>query len=121
MEDQKTLYFQYHTEEDYPVYLTLEVDERDTEDGDFADSCLRLIEQMNFRELSGNEIDLAKRELTKNSFARMLKIVPASYKVVRQIESAAHSDRFGKESILPKEGYKVYRYKDMKEVPVRRA
>ena len=112
MEDQKTLYFQYHTEEDYPVYLTLEVDERDTEDGDFADSCLRLIEQMNFRELSGNEIDLAKRELTKNSFARMLKIVPASYKVVRQIESAAHSDRFGKESILPKEGYKVYRYKD---------
>lgn len=112
MEDKETMYFQYHREQEYPVYLSIEVGSDGVEDGGFADSCIKLVEQMNFRELSGNEIDLAKKELTKNSFARMLKIKPASYKVVRQIESAAHSDRFGKESVLPKEGYKVYRYKD---------
>lgn len=107
MEDQNIMYFQYHTEEDYPIYLGLV----GSGDDGFADSFSSLITQMNFREMSGNEIDLAKLELAKNPSARMLKIKPASYKVERQIESAAHSDRFGLESILPKEGYKVYRYK----------
>lgn len=112
MEDQNIMYFQYHSQEDYPVYLSIDVGPETLDEGDFADSCVKLVEQMNFRQLSGKEIDLAQSELSKNSFARLLKIVPASYKVVRQIESAAHSDRFGKESILPKEGYKVYRFKD---------
>ncbi|MCF8057734.1 MAG: hypothetical protein K9K67_00445 [Bacteriovoracaceae bacterium] len=107
MEDQEITYFQYHTDEDYPIYLSFE----NFGDDGFADSLANIVEQMNFRQMSGNEIDLAKLELSKNSFARMLKIKPASFKVARQIDSAAHSDRYGLESILPKEGYKVYRYK----------
>jgi hypothetical protein len=107
-ETEETYYFQYHRDEDYPIYLKLEgFGERD-----FADSFIKLVEQMNFREVEGAEAELAEKELSRNSLARMLKFKQASFKVVRQIESAAHSDRFGLESILPKEGYKVYRYKN---------
>lgn len=107
-EQENSFYFQYHTDEDYPIFVKVEgFGERD-----FADSLIKVVEQMNFREIEGAEAEAAERELSRNSSARMLKFKPASYKVVRQIESASHSDRFGLESILPKQGYKVYRYKN---------
>lgn len=107
MEKTEMKYFQYHADRDYPVFLGIYA-----EDENFADSLTELIEQMNFRELSGTEVDDLQKTLSGNSFARLLKISPASFKVVRQIEAATHSDRYGAESILPKEGYKVYRFRD---------
>jgi hypothetical protein len=106
MEKMEYRYFQYHTDKDYPVFLGV-YDDADT----FADSLASLVDQMNFRELNDSEAEDMEKTLSKNSFARLLKIKPASLKVIRQIETAMHSDRFGAESILPKEGYKVYRYR----------
>jgi len=104
MEDRDFTYFQYHTENDYPVFLCLE-------EGTLSESLMAIIKELNFRTLSGSEIDDLQGELSRNPSARMLKIVPASFKLSRQIMSASESDRYGSESILPKDGYKVYRYK----------
>ena len=43
----------------------------------------------------------------------MLHIGEASPIVAKQIQSTMESDRYGSESIIPKEGYRVYRYKDL--------
>lgn len=104
---EESFYFQYHSDEDYPIFAKVEgFGERY-----FADSLIKVIEQLNFREIEGAEVEAAERELSRNPSARMLKLKPASYKVMRQIDGATHSDRFGLESILPKQGYKVYRFK----------
>lgn len=106
MEKMEFRYFQYHSEKDFPVFLGVYDD-----GGKFADSLTSLVEQMNFREMGDSEVEEMEKTLSKNSFARLLRVKPASLKVIRQIETAMHSDRFGAESILPKEGYKVYRYR----------
>ena len=97
-------YFQYHRDFDYPVFVALE-------DNENQENIEGLLAQVGFRKIQGNEIDGMQKELSDNSHARSLCIKRASMRVVGQIESAVTSDRYGSESILPKSGYKVYRYK----------
>jgi hypothetical protein len=104
MSESNSSYFQYHRDCDYPVFICLEAVE-------FSENVVGVLEQLSFREIKGNEIDSMHRELSENRNARQLCIKKAGYKAVSQIEAAASTDRYGHESILPKSGYKVYRFK----------
>ena len=105
MDKKEFKYFQYHTENEFPVFLGV-YDEGDKG----SESVMTIIEQMKFKKLDDGEVEKMEKTLGSNGFARLLKIKPASFQVVRQIETALHSDRYGAESILSKKGYKVYRY-----------
>ncbi|MEC7277452.1 MAG: hypothetical protein VXV96_14125 [Bdellovibrionota bacterium] len=105
MDDQNIAVFQYHDQESYPIFVSLNELEA-------SDAVTKLLEQMKFRELTGREADEVQKTLSATPHARLLELKPASSKVMAQIESASHSDRYGSESVLPKTGYKVYRYRD---------
>lgn len=67
---------------------------------------------MKFHKLGDKEEAAALEDLKKNNLARILHIKEASPIVAKQIQSTMESDRYGAESIIPKDGYRVYRYKE---------
>lgn len=69
------------------------------------------LKTMNFSEVSGEDLVEAEKSLNTNIRARLLTIQLASGQVRSQIDQASESDRYGVESITPKPGYRVYRYK----------
>ena len=106
--DQKSqaTYFQYHMDSDYPVFVKVEASVT-------QQNLFQLLEQMKFRELKGNEEDSVEKTLSENPQARLLTLKMASFKLGQQINQVAMSDQYGAESVVKKEGYKVYRYKGM--------
>jgi hypothetical protein len=102
MKDDSYTYFKYHSEQELPVYIRLETSAHD-------EALPSLLESMKFRELKDDELSRVGRE----SRSRILTITPAGINASRQIEAAVESDRFGRESVIPKAGYKVYRYKSL--------
>jgi hypothetical protein len=106
MEKQWT-YLQYFKDLDLPIYVRLDLSE-------FDSHILTLLNKMNFAEIvEQKDIDEIHLRINKEGGARLLTFAEASSKVARQIDLVAESDRFGHESIVPKENYNVYRYKGM--------
>jgi len=99
-------YFQYFKEIHIPVYVKCDLKE-------FDPSFHSFLVQMKFYEIRDKELQKALETLKNDPHSRILEIEPASTIVSRQIEQAAESDRFGPESVIPREGFKVYRYKGM--------
>lgn len=102
----KKTYFQYQKELNLPIYLSADLTTFDPSFGEF-------LTKQRFVKLSDKEEIEALNELKKNNNARILHISEASPIVAKQIQSTMESDRYGAESIIPKDGYRVYRYKDM--------
>ena len=67
--------------------------------------------EMKFDRLDESEVKKASSLLKSSRTAKVLTLTEATTQVSRQIESATESDRYGEESIVPKKGYSVYRYK----------
>jgi len=109
MESKQNSFYQYHFDCDFPIFVQM-VDGLEGKDEGKTHS---LLLQMKFRELAAHEEDSVEKVLAENPRARMLTLKAASYKVEQQINNVASSDLYGVESILPKTGYKVYRYKGM--------
>lgn len=109
METKQNSLFQYHLDSDFPIFIKIVDDLEGKDKGNLK----TLLDQMKFRELSGHEEDSVEKTLSENPKARMLTLKVASFKLSGQINSVASSDRYGLESVLPKSGYKVYRYKNM--------
>lgn len=102
-EEKKITYFQYQKELDFPIFVACDLSSLDP----FIEQLL--IKNM-FTKLMDAEAKDVPEKLTKSG-ARLLNIVEATPGVVRQIDVSRESDRYGLESITPKEGYRLYRLK----------
>lgn len=102
----KKAYFQYQKEMNLPVFVAVDQASMDPTLADFLNS-------MKFVKLSEKEEASALESIKKEKHARVLSLTEASPVVARQIESTMESDRYGLESITPKAGYQVYRYKNV--------
>ncbi len=102
----KKTYFQYQKELNLPIYLSADLTNFDQSFGEF-------LSKQRFVKLSDKEETEALANLKKNNNARILHITEASPIVAKQIQSTMESDHYGAESIIPKDGYRVYRYKDL--------
>jgi len=109
MSSKQTFYYQYHADSDFPIFIQVVDGLEQREEGSLAE----LLKQMKFRELSAHEEDSVEKTLSENPAARMLTLKVASFKLSQQINTVASSDRYGVESVVPKVGYKVYRFKGM--------
>lgn len=109
MDSKQNSFYQYHADLDFPIFIKVVDGLEGKDEGNFSS----LLKQMRFRELSGHEEDIVEKTLSENPQARMLTLKLASFKLSNQINSVASSDLYGYESVVPKSGYKVYRYKRM--------
>lgn len=101
---EKTIkYFQYQKGHKLPVFVKFD-------STSFGSDLVTVLTALRFSESSETEFNDASKQ---NSHARILDIQEASPAVTRQIAYVASSDRYGAESIVPKEGYRVYRHKNV--------
>lgn len=99
---EKTMkYFQYQKGHKLPVFIRFE-------GATFGSELSTVLGSMRFSETTEAEYNDAVKQ---NTQSRLLDIQEASPGVARQIAYVASSDRYGAESIIPKDGYRVYRYK----------
>lgn len=102
--NEKWTYFQYVKEMNYPVFVKVKLSE-------FDPHLLALLMRVKFSELDEKEVEQAMETLRTNRYARLLTINEATMAVARQIDLISDSDRYGFESIIPKETYNLYRHK----------
>ncbi|MBT7610225.1 MAG: hypothetical protein HN576_10740 [Bacteriovoracaceae bacterium] len=102
-ENQKFTYFQYFKELEIPVYIRVDLSE-------FGPQLLPLMMEQKFTELT----EIEKKEAFKDDVVpegvRVLNLTIASHGVSKHIEMMRPTDKYGLESLIPKTGYKVYRY-----------
>ncbi len=106
LSNEKYTYYQYAKDQAIPVYIRLRVAEFDPEIAGF-------LQIMNFTELGEKESEQAQQNIASNQLAKVLTIDEATPMVASQIRSNFDNDKYGKESIVQKSGYNVYRYKNM--------
>lgn len=104
--DIKWSYFQYQKDMQLPVFIKFDSET-------FGEELAQFLVKYGFSKLSDGEGAEAEAKINMVPNARLLTISEASAVVAKQIEVTSESDRFGMESINPKNGYKVYRYKDL--------
>lgn len=102
----KKTFFQFQKELTLPIYVTADLTT-------FEPSFVEFLMKLKFTKLNEKEEVEAQSQIKKNPLARVLHISEASPLVAKQIHSSMESDRYGAESIIPKNGYRVYRYKDL--------
>ena len=102
----KKTYFQYQKDLGLPIYITAEL-------SSFEPSFQEFLTKMKFIKLSDKEEKEALGVIGNNNLARVLNVSEATPVLAKQIQSSMESDRYGAESIIPKQGYRVYRHKDV--------
>ena len=102
----KKTYFQYQKDLGLPIYITVDL-------SSFDPSFQEFLSKMKFIKLSDKEEKEVHGVIGKNNLARILNISEATPVLAKQIQSSMESDRYGTESIIPKQGYRVYRHKDV--------
>ena len=102
----KKTYYQYQKEMMLPIYIALDPQSFENGLNDFLVS-------MQFTKLNEKEEVSALEIMKKNNASRCLNFFEATPGVSRQIGATIESDRYGLESIIPKPGYQVYRYKEI--------
>lgn len=102
----KKTYFQFQKDLNLPIYLSADLTGFENTFGEF-------LTKMKFQKLGDKEEAAALADIKKNNQARILHISEASPIVAKQIQSTMESDRYGAESIIPKDGYRVYRHKEV--------
>ena len=99
-------YFQYQKELDIPVYIAVNL-------ADFDKALEAFLASVKFSKMGEKDEGKILERIKKDQFARCLNMIEATPSVSRQIQSSIESDRYGLESVIPKPGYQVYRYKDV--------
>lgn len=99
-------YYQYHRDQKYPLYLKVQVNQ-------FDPNLPNLLKQLQFSILDEDEVKKLDEVFESEPHARMLTIKLATNRVARHVDFAVESDRYGFESVMPKDGYRLYRYKGM--------
>ena len=102
----KKTYYQYQKDTNLPIFIAFDTQSFENGLGDF-------LESMKFSKVLDKDIPEIMQILKKNNASRCLHITEATPIVSRQIESTLESDHYGKESVIPKSGYQVYRYKQV--------
>ena len=100
----KKTYYQYQKELQLPVYIAVDLQAFESGLGDF-------LNLMKFTKLNEAEEKVALETMKKSNASRCLNISEATPSVARQIQATMETDRYGLESVIPKPGYQVYRYK----------
>jgi hypothetical protein len=101
----KKTFFQYQKELNLPIYLSADI-------SNFEPSFVEFLGKLKFMKLNEKEEQDALSQIGKNNLARILHISEATPIVAKQINSTKESDRYGAESIIPQNGYRVYRFKE---------
>lgn len=104
-EENKTTYFQYASELDLPIFLGVHL-------GDFDSSLTGFLTQCGFTLMPQTDSDGLDSRLEEEN-ARLLRLEMAGTRVKTQICKRVESDRFGEESLVPSDGYRVYRYRSL--------
>lgn len=103
VDEKNYTYFQYFKDLDIPVFVRVEL-------GEFNASLLAFLVEQKFSELSAQEVKELDIRFDSDDKARMLTFQVASPVVAKQIHMMRTTDKYGSESVIPKTGYKVYRY-----------
>jgi hypothetical protein len=101
----KKFYYQYQKELGLPIFICMDPLAFDQRFQEF-------VNEMKFTKLNDKEEIEAKKKIQTEKHARVLLISEATPPVSRQIQGTSESDRYGMESITPKDNYHVYRYKN---------
>ena len=104
MEPSKLAYFQYFKEQNLPLFIKVDLSQ-------FDPSLYSLLVRSRFTELKGVEVEAAEQTVKKNVHGRVLSLELAGPITARQLDAPSESDRFGLESVTPRDNFKVYRYK----------
>lgn len=100
----KWTYLQYHKDIQLPVFIKFNPEE-------FEPQLEKFLLGLGFVKMKdGDGLD-AEKKLNRTQGGRLLTISEASVQVAKQIEMTLESDRYGGESVTPKPGYRVYRYR----------
>lgn len=102
----KKTYFQFQKELNIPIYVAADL-------SGFDPSLAEFLAKLKFSKLADKEEVAALEQIKKDNKARVLHLSEATPIVAKQIQNTMESDRYGAESVIPKEGYRVYRYKEM--------
>jgi hypothetical protein len=97
-------YFQLQKGLKLPIFIRFHEDIFDSNLANLLNAC-------GYEKLSNEEQTEAMTVLQTDTKSRVLDITECSPSIARQIEMSTESDRFGMESIVPKENYRVYRYR----------
>lgn len=95
--------FQFHSKQDYPVYLTVQL-------GHFESGLTGFLSSLGFDMMANIGEEGLKERLKDQLRPRVLRLELAGAKVAQQIKATKESDRYGGESMIPQQGYRVYRY-----------
>ena len=98
-------YFCLDVELDYPIYLRIE-------DQGISKDLLDMILNFGFKPIEKDKMTGPEPTTEENKVARFLDVSCASPEVRLQLSRIQESDLYGFESIIPQEGYNVYRYKE---------
>ena len=96
--------FRLREDLDYPVYIKVDLKL-------FGAGLQDFIESSGFELLEDVTDDDTQDLLGRAPHSRMLSVTLASNSVMRQVDQVQESDLYGLESLVPREGYTVYRYK----------
>ncbi len=99
-------YFQYQKDLNLPIYIGVELQSFESGLADFLKS-------IQFTKLSEKEELNAIQILKENNASRCLNLSLAGPVSMRQIQTNMEYDSYGTETVIPKFGYQVYRYKNV--------
>ncbi|MBT3982424.1 MAG: hypothetical protein HOE90_13785 [Bacteriovoracaceae bacterium] len=97
-------YFRFQKELGYNIYLKLDT-------RSYSDEFLDFIAKHQFSMVDEKDNKSVEAAILEDRKARVLKITPANFSVLRKLGSHKPEDRFGRESTTNGSGYSVYRYK----------
>jgi hypothetical protein len=106
VENEKFVYFQFNKKLNLPIYIRFIAQNFDPDITGF-------LRTMKFDELNEKESKDAVERIAKVPGARLLTASEASVMVSRQIAASQESDKWGAESLVQKQGYSVYRYRNV--------
>ncbi len=102
----KKLYYQYQKDLNLPIYIGVDPQSFESGLGDFLAS-------LKFTKLNDKEESIAQQRMKNDAASRCLNLSLAGPIVVRQIRSMMEFDFYGMETVIPKTGYQVYRYRNI--------
>ncbi len=97
---------QYQRNLSFPIYVQVDLSAVD-------EHLFVIMNSMGFSLVLDKELKQVNRDLKKRPYARILKITKASLQVQKQITSMLAEDYLGMESLILRNGFSVYRYKNL--------
>jgi len=97
-------YMQFYPNLDIPIYVSFSLES-------FSPELFELLLKNGFVKIEEKEVLKLPETLKNNRFARILKITEASLNIAKKIDYFREDDKFGAETVTPKKGYSIYRFR----------